>query len=79
MTGEMQVLQQLEIDNNWFRNHYTDLQSKYKNQFIAVKDKSIIEHANSLEELLSKLSKRGIDASNILIEFILEKGKILIL
>ncbi len=79
MAGEMQVLQQLEIDNSWFRKNYTDLQIRYKNEFIAVKDRSIIEHANNLEELLSKLSKRGIDASNTLIEFILEKGKILIL
>jgi hypothetical protein len=76
---EIQLLKTAEEDKDWVNKNYERLREKFEKQFIAVKNKEVIANDKDLEKLLEKIRSTGNDPAFVQIEFILEKGIVLIL
>lgn len=73
---DSEILNVLKIageDSKWFSEAYEQLRSKYEGKVVAIKNKAIIGHAESVEELLDVVQKKGEDAAFLLIETIPSK------
>ena len=79
MQQDIQLIKDYENDIIWFKSHKSDIRTVYKNIFVAIKNKQIIDSDSVLNRLLEKLRNKGIDPSFALIEFISEKDVKLIL
>ena len=74
MSLDLILLEKMEKNGSWFSSHYNEIVEKYKNEFIAIEDAKIIAHNPRLDALLEELKKKGKNLSEILIEFVTEKG-----
>ena len=70
MTNEMLLLNRLDGDITWFKEHQTELEEKYDNQFIAIEDEELISTDKNLDILITKLKKMGKDPAGVLIKFV---------
>jgi len=70
---DTEILEKLKIaeeDSKWFSEKYDDLRQKFEGKVVAVKNKNIIGDAESVEELLDMVQKKGEDTAYLLIETI---------
>ena len=79
MNQETQLIMEVQNDNQWLQKHYKEIQDKYPNKFVAVVDKTIIAAGEKIETVLKNVEEKGKNPAMVLIEFIPEKGLILIL
>ena len=79
MNQELQMITKMETNVKWFNLHYTEIRERYENKFIAIKDDHIIAEDDNVENLIENIEKQGEDPGLTLIEFIPEKGTVLIL
>jgi len=70
MNVNMNILRSFAENRKWLYQNYTSLAKKYNNKFVAVKDKKVIAVEDTLEALFNTLKKKGIDAADVLIEFL---------
>jgi len=71
--SDSEILEKLKIaeeDSKWFSEKYDDLRRKFEGKVVAVKNKKIIGDAESVEELLNMVQKKGEDTAYMLIETI---------
>jgi hypothetical protein len=71
--SDSEILEKLKIaeeDSKWFSEKYDDLRRKFEGKVVAVKNKNIIGDAESVEELLNVVQKKGEDTAYMLIETI---------
>jgi len=76
---EMAMLQTAGKDNEWLTSNFEKLQKEHPNKFIAVFDEHIIAEGCESEKVINEVKKKGKDPATVLIEFIPEKGLLLIL
>jgi len=69
-TEIVQMIINGQKDLEWFNTNLERLKSEYDNMFVAFADKKIIDSDSVLDNLISKLKNKGIDISNIFIEFV---------
>jgi hypothetical protein len=74
MNQELEMLERVSSDNEWFQRNYEELKADFKNEFVAVKDKQIIAHSDDFNSVLKNLEERGEDPALILIDFVTKKG-----
>lgn len=75
----LELLSSSEEDLEWFSENFSEIQEKFSNKLIAIKDKKIVASAKTSEELLNLLKKDGIDESEVLIEVVNPNNEIIIL
>lgn len=75
----MAMLRTVEKDNEWLQRNFGKIQEQHPNKFVAVSKKQVIADGESSEDVTKEVEKKGINPATILIEFIPEKGLILIL
>ena len=68
------LLEKFESNGIWLNEHYDEIYRKYRNEFVAVKDRRIIAHNSDFEALLKELKAMRIDLREVLVEYISEKG-----
>jgi hypothetical protein len=66
---ELDVLQKLKDNLDWFYSHYKYLKKYHIHQFVAVKDKRFLDKDIELERLIKRLKIKDYDDSTI-IEFV---------
>jgi len=66
----LEILKKSEEDSEWVGEEYDKLRTKYEGKVFAVKNKNVISHADTVEELVEKLEKMGEDVGFLLIETI---------
>ena len=71
---EQVLLEKFESNGMWLNEHYDEIYRKYRNEFVAVKDRRIIAHNSDFEALLKELKAMRIDLREVLVEYISEKG-----
>ena len=76
---EMTMLQTAERDNEWLTRNFKKIQQEHTNSFIAVYEKYVIAEGRDSEDVINEVNEKGKDPATILIEFIPEKGLLLIL
>jgi hypothetical protein len=66
-----QELEQYENDLSWVLDNYPSLIEKYGNEFIAVLNKQVLTHAETIQQLVEELNTKFKTASNkAVIEFV---------
>jgi len=65
----MGKLERLKDNLDWFNENYKHFKKYYRNQFVAVKDKSFLDKDTELERLVKRLDIKDINDS-IAIEFV---------
>jgi hypothetical protein len=66
----LEVLNQGTRDLQWFHQHKKELQEKYDEQFVAIKDRRILASCRTLPELIESLKKSKQNPANVLIEYV---------
>lgn len=82
MEQEIEILKSLEKaaeDSEWVSKNYDELRKKYEGKVFAVKNKKVIEGADTVEELGRKLEAKGEDVAFLLVESIPPKNTSFIL
>jgi hypothetical protein len=73
METELKLIESFERDTRWFHDNMKVLRDRYKGNYVAVKDRSVIFANKSVDALIDMLKKQNIDPSFVLIEFVTEK------
>lgn len=76
---ELQMLMKVSKDDDYFREHHTELQEKYTNEFVAVENGEVMDHNSSMKALVESLKSKQKNPALLLIKFVHEKGKIRVL
>jgi len=76
---ELQLLSGSIADLKWFKENSPKIREDYEGEFVAIKDKKIIDSAPTAVILIKKLERRGGDSNLVLIKHITPKGEIVIL
>lgn len=71
-------LEKFYEDWMFINNMLKELREEHPNKFIAVKSKKIIDSDSNLESLLKRLKEKGLNPSEIPIEFISKEPELLI-
>jgi hypothetical protein len=67
----LQSLRNFRADSIWFDQHYDELQRKYKDEWVAVFHKQVIDHGKNLKILLQRLRKsHPKDTGDIVVKFV---------
>ena len=74
----IQEFNELEADSNFISEKSLEFSQKYTRKFLAIKDKQIIAVGDEFEEVLNEVKQKGIEPSNVLIEYIPDKGEIIL-
>lgn len=77
--NELEIITRVQNDNEWLNSHFDEMQQKYANKFIAIKDKKIIAEGSNFLKVLETLKIKKENPALILVEFIHEKGVTIIL
>ncbi len=73
MENEIQLIKNFEMDSMWLKTHIDSIRSKFKNSFVAVKDKKVILSGKDLDALIEELKKNGVETDSVVIEYVPEK------
>jgi hypothetical protein len=67
----LEKLRNFQADSIWFDRNYEELKKKYKEEWVAVFNKQVIDHGKNLKALLRRLNKNyPDDAGDIVVEFV---------
>ena len=70
----LEILKKSEGDSKWVSEEYDKLRTKYEGKVFAVRNKTVLSHADTAEELVAKLENMGEDVGLVLIETIPRRG-----
>jgi hypothetical protein len=66
----LEILKKSEGDSKWVSEEYDKLRTKYEGKVFAVRNKTVLSHADTAKELVKKLENMGEDIGFVLIETI---------
>lgn len=69
---------ELEIDSRFISNNCLEFSHKYAGKFIVIKNQQVIAIGDNFENVLKDIKERGIDPSRVLVEYIPDKGEIIL-
>jgi len=64
-----------ENDRKWFEVRRQEFEEKYKDMFVAVKDRNVVATGTDLDETIAQLRKRKLDPGLVIIEFVSSEGQ----
>lgn len=67
---DLKLLNESDVSLEYYRRHTEEITERFNNHFIAIKGKSVIEYAKTMNELINKLSIKGEESSNLFIGFV---------
>jgi hypothetical protein len=76
---EMAMLKTAERDNEWLQSNFEKVQMEHPNKFVAVSQGRVIVDGETAEGVVKEVERKGVNPTMTLVEFIPEKGLILIL
>jgi len=75
----LEKLRSFQADDIWFNQHYEKLKEQYKEKWVAVFHKQVIDHGKNLDTLLRRLRKNyPQEVGDMVVEFVTLKEAILI-
>ncbi len=66
-------LKEFEEDSEWLNDNYNTLLLDYNNEYVALRNKTIVKHDADLDKLKEKLNEVNIKLDKVLVEFIRDK------
>jgi len=61
LSEEKRILEKIEEEESYFNSHYEDFLERYEGLILAIKDRKVIEAEETIEKLLEKLEKKGVN------------------
>lgn len=71
----LRLLLDSENDRKWFEARRREFEEKYKDMFVAVKDRKVVARGTGLDETIAQLRKRKLDPALVIIEFVSSDGQ----
>ena len=75
---EIQGLQELRKDSEYLRSAYDRLKTEFENQYVAIKNQSVIDHNSDIDQLIKSIRAKHLDPALILIEFLHPRDIVLV-
>lgn len=75
---ELQLLTGSVANLQWFKENSNELTEKFEGNFIAIKEKCVVDFAPNINILLGKLKRKGVDESFVLIKKVTPQGEVVI-
>ena len=72
LTEEIRKLRKFDEDLEWFQRNYEKLKKEYKGEYVAVKNRKIIDHDKDARMLLGRLKQKYNNISSLVVEYISE-------
>lgn len=66
----LSTIVKFEEDGEWIDANFDKIQERYRNRFIAVKNRTIIIDAEKLESIIDELKSKGVGLDDVLIQFV---------
>jgi len=80
MESIVAVLSRFEENAKWLSSHYEELKKRFKDEWIAVLNETVVDHDRELDRLVKRLRKKYSEAYNeIAVEYVTAKKMELIL
>jgi len=83
MAGEESIIfEELKQGNEqleWLTKHYEELRKRYKNRYVAIKDKKIVMDDSDIERLIKRLQQEHYNLQDITIEFMPDDDFIMVI
>ena len=77
---ELKEFEKFERAHEWFEGEYLNLATKYYEEWVAVEDKNmIIDHDKSVNNLMERLRRRGLDPGKLLVGYVSKEPLVAIL
>lgn len=70
----IKLFQEFEKSEEWFSEHYKDLEEKYADMMLAIKDKEVVSASPEIEELFNDLKSKNVGIDSVYITTIPPKG-----
>ncbi len=67
-----------ETGSKFISKNFRDLQKRFGNKFIAIRENKVLSNAESFENILNKVNDLKIQQNEIIIQFIPAKGEIIL-
>ncbi len=61
MSQELKLIQEFEENDVWFRENYQNLQKKYSNEHVAIKNGKILDHDKNPKVLMKRIEEKKED------------------
>lgn len=74
MSGELQLIINMEKNDTFARKKYAELQMRYANEYVAIDKGKVIAHDEKIKALGDTLNSKGIELTTVLVQFIPKKG-----
>lgn len=73
LAREIGSLKRFDNDMKWFQDHYPQLKRKFKGQYVAVKDKAVIDHDKDATMLMTRVKRQQGDITSLVVEYLSDK------
>lgn len=67
---ELNLLNNIDKDLEWFKKNINKLKNQFDDQFVAIKNRDVIESDRNMEGIIKKLRARNEEPSKLLIKFV---------
>jgi hypothetical protein len=74
----IELLKKSKEDFVWFQQNYGQLQEEHSGEYVAVRDKQVIDSDSDYFGLLGKLKDKSIDTAKVLIKKVLSAKEVLV-
>lgn len=73
------AIDRLQRDFLYLSRHRNELAKRHRNQYVAVSNRQVVAHGRELDAVLKKLQKQGIDPKLVIVEYLTDDERTLIL
>lgn len=79
MLSDLQLLTDSASDLNWLKENIKSVKEKFEGEILAIKNKEIVAFAPTVEILFRKLKEKGIEESEVIIQYVSSNNEVVIL
>jgi hypothetical protein len=69
----MDRLSKYSRDYNWIKDNHSELLKEYPRKYIAVRNRKVLYHGETMKELIDRMQVRSEDPSEFAIEFLTDE------
>ena len=73
------AMERRRSDENFIARHFDDLLEEYRGKWIAVRGQMVIGHGKNPRALIGRLTGRGVDVSEVTLQYMRERPEALLL
>jgi len=76
---DKQAIKRLQRDLAYLSRHRDTLAKRYVDQYVAIRNQQLVAHAPDRDSLMAKLRSKGLLTSEVIVDFLTDENRTLIL